>query len=380
MCIKYLVRLKPMGSFFFGSERTFGLGNDNENYIIQSEYFPQQTSILGMLRKEILVIKGLIRDDWDYKSMQSQINKLIGKESFNINNIGKQNFGVIETISPVFIKEGDKYFNTIPKDHKVKKETDINGKKESNEEYTPFTFHNKDKCKVNFGNGINKEVYIPDNYMAKDGLSNDFIMINGDKKIIKFSKIFKKDKQIGIKLEENKTTKDNGLYKIVRYRMEKKYEFAFNVDIKFNDDFKEEDLKKYSNIVTLGGENSYFKISFEKVNSSIEEALKRSEKNIKSNIYKKIILLSNTYIDKQEYEKYCEYGIIKGITFRNLRTDYEKFKGNGSYCSKFEKTKKFVFLERGSVLFTLGEDNFKELKKCLGGKLNLINIGYNKYI
>ncbi|HBJ2600979.1 type III-B CRISPR module-associated Cmr3 family protein [Clostridium botulinum] len=376
MSNKYLVRLKPIGSFFFGSERTFGLGKDNENYIIQSEYFPQQTSILGMLRKEILVIKSLIRDDWDYKLIQYRINKLIGKESFNINSNKEQDFGAIKSISPVFIKKGDKYLTSIPKDHKVKKENNTNEKKELNKEYTPFTF--KDKCKVNFGNSI-KEIYVPDDYVAKDGLSNDFINLNNHKEIIKLSDVFKEDKQIGIKLKKNKTTSNDGLYKIIRYRLEKDYEFAFNVDIEFNDDFQEKDLYEYSNVVNLGGESSYFKINFEKVNNSIEDSFETIKKNSTNNYYKKIILLSNTYINKEEYEQYCDYGIIKGINFRNLRTDYKKLKEKGEYYNKFDKTKKFIFLERGSVLFTV-ENKLENLEMGLKEKSNLINIGHNKYI
>ena len=52
--MKYKIDLKPIGTFFFGSDKKFGEG-DEVNYFAQSSLFPQQTSILGMLRKEILV-------------------------------------------------------------------------------------------------------------------------------------------------------------------------------------------------------------------------------------------------------------------------------------------------------------------------------------
>lgn len=370
---KYLVTLKPMGSFFFGSERTFGLGKDNEHYIIQSEYFPQQTSILGMIRKEILIIKDLIRDDWDYSKTYSTVNELIGKESFDITKTEKQEFGIIKSISPVFIKKDDNYFISIPKDHKIKE------KDKHNKKYTPLNFDDKSKCKVNLGNS-SKEIYIPYDYVAKDGLSNDFI--SKDKEIIKINHVLKEDEQIGIKLENNKKTSDNGLYKVIRYRLEKNYEFAFNLDINFNSDFQEKDLEQYSNIVNLGGEGSYFKISFQKTNNDIEnnfEDINRVREGENNEIYKKIILLSNGYISKEEYDKYCDYGIINGVTFRNLRTDYSKFKEKEKYYKKFEKTNKFIFLERGSVLFST-KNNYYKLKDKLDSNFNINNIGYNKYI
>lgn len=43
------------------------------------------------------------------------------------------------------------------------------------------------------------------------------------------------------------------------------------------------------------------------------------------------------------------------------------------------KTKKFIFLERGSVLFTV-ENKLENLEMGLKEKSNLINIGHNKYI
>ncbi|EKN43391.1 hypothetical protein CFSAN001627_00812, partial [Clostridium botulinum CFSAN001627] len=74
--------------------------------------------------------------------------------------------------------------------------------------------------------------------------------------------------------------------------------------------------------------------------------------NSTNNYYKKIILLSNTYINKEEYEQYCDYGIIKGINFRNLRTDYKKLKEKGEYYNKFDKTKKFFFRKRFCFVYS----------------------------
>ena len=66
---KYIIKLIPTGRFFFGGDMTFTIGKQKEtdkskgekdsyqiyneefsSYIISSLKFPQQTSLLGMLR------------------------------------------------------------------------------------------------------------------------------------------------------------------------------------------------------------------------------------------------------------------------------------------------------------------------------------------
>ncbi|KEI13757.1 hypothetical protein Z959_02365 [Clostridium novyi B str. ATCC 27606] len=375
MSNKYLVKLRPMGSFFFGSEKTFGLGEDNEHYIIQSECFPQQTSILGMIRKEILIIKKLIRNDWNYSKARDKVDKLIGSKSFDINLKGKQNFGVIEKVHPVFIRKENKYLISIPKDHKIE-EAD----KEINKKYTPYKFYEKSKCKISFQNKKEdeKKVYIPYDYKCKIGLASGFI--DKDKNVINFDDVFKEDKQIGIRLKKNKQTSEDGLYKIIRYRLKNNCEFVFNLDINFDEYFKEVDLNGYNNIVSLGGEGSYFKISFQKVDEYIIDNFKDISSSHKKDIYRKIILLSNTYISKEQYDEYCDYGIINGITFRNLKTDYSEFevKVKGKYYNKFKKTDKYMFLEKGSVLFS--KFNYEKLEAKIKNNSNVRNIGYNEYI
>lgn len=89
---RYVVRMKPMGSFFFGDERTFNfkedMSGDTKNdkklkfNIVKSRLLPQQTSILGMLRKEVLVNTGLIKNDWKYSEDDKQLmGKLIGAKA-----------------------------------------------------------------------------------------------------------------------------------------------------------------------------------------------------------------------------------------------------------------------------------------------------------
>ena len=57
-----LIKLTPLDAFFFGDENTFGM--DNTSYYVRSRKLPQQTSLLGLLRYELLKKKGFISRKW----------------------------------------------------------------------------------------------------------------------------------------------------------------------------------------------------------------------------------------------------------------------------------------------------------------------------
>ncbi|NFN88112.1 CRISPR-associated protein Cmr3 [Clostridium sporogenes] len=397
---RYLVKLKPVDSFFFGGGKGFGFNNGKEtlqNNIVKSREFPQQTSILGMIRKEILVLNSCIREKWDYsKEQQKENNKLIGGRSFNITD-ENEDFGIINSISPVFIiqetKGSDKFLIKIPKDHNVNNRQD---------KYNPFKFNDDKGNYLKVKTNLAEEVYLPIDFEAKKGLSEDFIDIQtGD--IVSKNKVFIRDCSIGIRLDENHKTKENSLFRLEKYKFnydnnyerEDKY-FAFILDV---EDGKATNIfEDYKNIVTLGGEGSYFFISFEKVNFDIKDKINfiNKEKNdftIKERILLstnkeeiketkriyQIILLSDTYISKDIYEKNCNYSISTKIDFKSLRSeDYNDLK-NENYYKRFEINKiKYSLLEKGSVLFAT-KDNYDRLIKNINNS-KFQKIGYNIFI
>lgn len=380
---KYLVTLKPLSSFFFGGERTFEfLNTDFEKQkfnIIKSNMFPQQTSILGMLRKEILIKNKLIKSDLKkYEPEEkAQISKLIGYGSFSINK--HNDFKIIKKISPVFIgkvtKSNYEFLMRVPKDHDKKEEIfDIN-------RYSSLKFK-KDKVKCNYG--INDHDYddltIPCGYDPKAGISNDFMNIaNGV--IVKCSDIFIKENNIGIKVKskeekaedektEAKKSNDKSLFRIERYRLRSNFVYAFTVEI----EDKDNEFENYNSIVSLGGESSYFSMNFEKVDFDIIDKIKFPfEEN---EAYKKMILVSDTYIEKDNniYSK-IPYAITSTVNFRNLRINEGK---SDNYFKSFQKSsEKYSFLERGSVLFV--KEDIRNIIRGLSNK-ELQKIGYNIFV
>lgn len=407
---KYLVTLNPIGSFFFGDEKTFSFEEEYKknsklkNNIIKSRLFPQQTSILGMLRKEILIKENLISDNWDYKDekKKKRIQECIGANSFSIEG-DKQEFGYIKKVSPVFIREKTKseykYLMKIPKDHLVRNTTQNKANEEKKEyekkrgeeenkpykvEYVPLKFFDKNSCKIRCSYGEKDEsgrrIALPSNFVSKDGISEEFVLSDyqsgdGKKKsyVREKSSIFIKESNTGIKLDEKCITKDESLFRVVRYKFnnseDSQKEFVFTVEI---DDVI--DFDGYINIVNLGGENSYFSIKFEKSNIDI----KKEFENIQSNTggdYKKIILISDTYLSEEAYKNLCEYSISNTVTFRNIKTTVS----SKHYYNKIKKIKeKFYFFERGSVLYTTSE-KYEELVNAIKDE-KLQNIGYNEFV
>jgi CRISPR-associated protein Cmr3 len=394
---RYFVTLKPIDSFFFGSERVFKFKGDSgtkdvnknqnkkeyDNNLIKSTMFPQQTSILGMLRKEILIEENLFSEKWDYSpEKREKMNKKIGRESFKLNETEAQDFGVINEICPVFIKYGEKYLIRVPKDHKVEEDDDSvkNNNSHTVAKYKPLRFDKGNKCRSNLG----EEIFLPVDFKGKTGISEDFMDIkNTEMEIIKSSDIFKEEHSIGIKLNDNHSTEEDSLFRLIKYKFtNKEISFAFIADVDL-------DLDGHKNIVSLGGEGSFFYISFEKISSTKDLFdFKKEIKNIEveNEVYQKIILLSDTYIRYSDYEKYCKYSVASTISFRNLITKKSAIKRESAdspekqgYYESFDISKeKYFLLERGSVLYTSDEFS-EELVRAISNE-NMRKIGYNIFI
>lgn len=107
---KYLVRLRPLEPWFFGSDRTFPhadrQGQRAGGYFIRSLETPAQTTLFGALRYLMLEDKG-----WPVDSNR------IGEKSYSL-IAEDQTFGLIHGISPLYLLQGeDSFFIPAPLDH-----------------------------------------------------------------------------------------------------------------------------------------------------------------------------------------------------------------------------------------------------------------------
>lgn len=352
---KYLIKLKPLDSFFFGSERTFGYDNKlNENYIVKSNKYPQQTALLGMLRKEVLINKQLLKEFWNYtENDKKEINKLIGAESFNIESEQEQSFGVINRISPIFICKGDEKFIELPKDCS-------NPEKNPPDKYEAYEKYGEVKTSIG-------TIPLLKGYKSKNGLREGLMNIKS-KKIIKHDEVFIANENVGIKKSNQGKTEEQSYFKISSYKMEKDYEFGFYLDI---------DIEMKDSFVILGAERSTFKLTAVKTDEAFRDIIKIEESN------DKLTLLSDTFIEGDIYE-YCNFAISESIDFRNMVTLEIDSKKDGAAKIKkvrsndnkrFKKvSRKYGFLKKGTVLYP---SDYDKLTKKISENRNLTKIGYN---
>lgn len=396
---KYLVTLTPTGRFFFGGDTTFEIGNDMEDasnkaasqtnsdekstveterkkhnekfssYIIHSSKFPQQTSLLGMLR--FLLLAGKENTIFDRNSQKvvdkNEAKLLIGEKSFCVNSDHAQNsFGKIQYISPCFLHNSDSNTNYFkaPADYQL----------------TAGNFD--DKVESAMLNG--KEIKIPviiqkDNkaYCSKHYLSQQYLTINNGKvETIEQNEIFQEDSRIGIRKNESGKAEEKAFYKQIGYKMSNPaIGFAFITDV------LEIDLTKYSGkLVSIGADSSMFVFKACKLSESETLCTTFPDANyqyVHNDEWEKVVLLSDTYLEEGDLENVC-YAISESKPFRFLSFEIEDDDYNVMRTIN-KRSKRYNLYKAGSVFF-LNAGKADDFKNKIDAKAEFVQIGYNKYI
>jgi len=289
--MRYLVTLTPLEAFLFGGDNTFGkLGDDiNGSYLVKGRQFPQQSALLGIIKKEIMtqseVLTRKVRGEWVDSNNKQKANALVGNEKFDISNNSLQDFGSIKSIEPIFLMKNDKKY--------IKR--------------------------INLSNCIYKNGLLSA-FNPKIGIYDNFICLDTNENISS-EKIFKAIEQIG-----NKTGGlENSLFKKTAYKLLDSFKFAF---------YLESDYKLQNSIVTLGADRSSFKLEIKEDNSLLDYSDNDSYLTLLSDSYITIPLKGN-----------CEFAITREISYQSLKNQKHAYKPN-----TFEKTEKVFLYEKGSVI------------------------------
>lgn len=389
-----LITLKPLTPYFFGGENTFGDGKIN--YYAHSNYLPQQTTILGMLRYELLYQNNLIGTD----PIANDWKSLIGENSFQRNQENfVDKFGIIEKISPVFLSNSIEHYTTQALDwayFEVDNNIKINNCFVKDKKIAPII--------LDFENGVNElalfdqqERCIPrlyvnaTSYDPKYGLVS--LWVKSDGKILRqwdfenpnefdnnkgyLNGLFVEHEQIGINRMLNKRKDDKGdFYKQVFYKLVDDFCLAFFVDINLP-----EGKELSSRIITMGGERSVFDM---KVISSEKESFdtifdEQTFKNGHLRNHKAIVLTSDCYCNDSIIEN-CSFSINESVNFQNIITQQNSVKNYAAFAKGgvTKSGENLTLLKRGSVLYPL-IDKVEEVKIALTN-LPFTKIGYNNYI
>jgi len=355
---KYQITLTPVDKFFFGGDMTFKVGNDENDkhnsqfmsYIIESMIFPQQTSLLGMLRFLILRNAGSDVFNNDKIVNETRVNTLIGERSFMVG--AKNDFKTIKNLSHVRIRRTD-------------------GKQTADLEFAPLyrelTFND-----ATYGTYNLNDISIPklDDYEAKKGI--DVMLTDGENKY-KLDDIFVKDRRVGINRDINSgIVSDGALFKQVSYRFNNKnakHCFVFDAEIDESVPFESYN----GQVVSVGADNSQFVIGITK---DVKEMISLAP-------YKNAVcLLSPTSLRRDEAKK-AIFAITRLMSFRFL-TDRKDNRADDKRTyhilnSKLERSKRYELYAPGSVFYFDDDSKKQEFIKIIESKEEFRQIGYNEF-
>ena len=361
MSNKYLITLEPLDTYFFGQESKYRKKNGKiePDYYQKSAYFPQQTTLLGMLRYYILLINGQIPIT-DKKTAE----ELIGENSFDA---GKDNdFKTIKCLSEVFIVKYNKFYYPNPKDLLLK------DKKIKKLE--------ADKGLDVKTNASKKFYYFPE-YKEKEGLSgflyhsiDDFLPLNYDKDENPAG-VFIEVEKIGITKAKTGQTLNKAFYKQVALKLNKGIRFGFVATI---DHLNMEKVQK-NPFVFMGAEKNAFKIEFHDFNEDLRTKIEFPDNN-----KPKIVLLSDAYLPEFDTNDF-NFAIMDTKTFRFLQTQVRE--NNNKYYSSdpvkgnnIKRSGKFNLIKSGSVFYFENEAQMNTFSKKLEQVTNFKKIGYNQHL
>jgi CRISPR-associated protein Cmr3 len=371
----YKIDLRPMDVFFFGGEQHFGEGEE-ANYFVRSNYFPQQSGVLGMLRHQLLIQNDCIHIT---KVNNETVSSLIGKESYNIER-NDLHFGAIHEISPLYISNNGELLFSEALEYYI-------DKKNKPDQLSQIEVEVKDE--------VGKTLIYPDikkpsvitagkKYLGKYEIKELLVSKNGELYNYPFIKEYEKKGTLpgnglfiqtgkpGIQksLRKQKGEKDQGFYKQYSYAFPENVCFTFFVQI-------DRDVAKNfeSGRIMMGGEKSPFHMVVEEYNESRSPF--REDSGFYNGLYErphsslnKIVCLSDCIVDDELAGKLTFMSNIM-IDFRNSRSivaqtsDYNrisaKSKGEETHFYSPTRSNKYQLLKRGTVLWV---DN-KNLKDVL---------------
>jgi CRISPR-associated protein Cmr3 len=301
--MRYLVTLKPLEPFMFGGDQTFGALGDKEagSYLVKSRHFPQQTALLGMVKRELMTQAGLLtrkrKGEWVDKNRKVDAINLVGYQKFDMLANEEQDLGAIDSLSPLFLVQNERhYIKKVDSDSFAY----VDGKLEK---YDP-----------------KKDIY--NNFVALDGSekksSDDF---------------FQAVEQTGNK----KGGEENSLFKKTSFLLKNGAMFAFYLEV---------EAELQSSIVSLGADGSKFKMEVTESDASLDYQ--------DQNGY--LTLLGDSYITL-DIKEHCDFAITSEISHRNLTN-----KKHVSQANSFSKSQTLYLYEKGSVFLNPSKELMEELK------------------
>lgn len=352
----YLVDLTPIGNYFFGSENTFSstdkatIDTSITNYLVRSRMYPQQTTLLGLMRYVLLIKEGKLNKPVEEK------NALIGSKSFQGADVGSpEKWGIINSISPLFLKNGDHNYKIAGQDYQFYKD------KNDQENLVVLNSLNEPNNTFSFNENAHRAFtnYDPKHYAEL------LWKADTEEECLRPDDIFVESFQVGIKKSFTVKSDNDAFYKQFFFRLTAGFSFAFYLNI--DGDIKDA-LKAV--VVPSGADQSLFRVTFKE-----EESIFNEPETPEGPV--KITLLSDAFLTSDVLDT-CELAISGNVDFRYIKTNTgtKRYYNISKSNEDMQKSAKLNLVERGSVFYFDDPSAFIE---ALTAPVAYRNIGFNQY-
>lgn len=396
--MNYKITLSPLERFFFGGENVLG-GGDNaqderrRSYLVKSNILPQQTTLLGMLREQLLIQNGLLLPADPTAEQLKQAEALIGSSGFSPQK-NADPYGLIQALSPVVITDDSgQIWQPAPLDdrempQKVKPEEACARETQPK----PLTFAIDPKA--------GKPMLL--NLNPKEDMDLCFGTANGQRKPL--SGFFQSYDQVGItmtnrlkhlglsKVERKEayyrqTQLGNGTSAFAQDRDSTRYSFTFWVKMA-------EEMQGYKltdSLVYMGGERSAFQMSVTALPDTpdLQDYLPKVQYRFNqmdpalAQRYQRIVLLSDAYVDWAQIQEHCAFAVTQTTPFRYFTTVLGKtsrfYDFNKNDPAARQQSGMHTLLLRGSVLYAEGQEKVQQITGLLGDQAAFQRLGYNYF-
>jgi CRISPR-associated protein Cmr3 len=396
----YKINLLPLAPYFFGKEIMAELGN-RQSYFQRSAVFPQQSSLLGLLRHQILLQHGLAKPAVDNTGNAA---KLVGNEGFNPaqkmesqdeSGNATKGYGNIIRLSPVFLQRNNSghyfvddrqltfdergdIFETVPgesasvsslsgqtkaimlKSRNGAGSFDFTAKTPYREMLTDFAAADSVELDTVIRTSDQVGVY---NYQKRPGETKE-------SNAAYFKRVYE---NLGVRTALP-STKSGELFYIKSMNsanhLNPVWSFGFYVEMADDSTLQ----TSSGRMAIMGKEQSAFMISIE--DATTNAAVMDNNTN-EANGLVKIILLSDAFVHEAELLKHSL--LINGVTvrFRSFTKPLDRHLFNHSNLRHKDKSECYHLLKRGTVIFT---ENAHAVANHLEEQSNWRTIGNNYFI
>ncbi|MEO1808058.1 MAG: type III-B CRISPR module-associated Cmr3 family protein [Bacteroidota bacterium] len=372
------IRLYPLGNFFFGGEN-YSDSTRKAFYYQTSLDVPQQTSLMGLIRYQLLLQNNLL----PIPKSGSNINvvQLIGSESFDPGVRGSQVFGAIQKISPLYLINQNKshhhFLQTVSK-------WEDNGLK--THEIPSLTMDSSIRVKTSTGGEVVQEdLSLLKGYSPKLGTSRNWLNTVTGKQVSNDDFYQEVDEQIGIyktdTLSYRKTDDREGFFKMQYKRLKEGSSFAFFLSLSEYQSCKLESQP----MVIFGKERSAFRMEVLPYpdKAPVEEVnLNKLEGG------ETLCLLSPARVEMEKVQHIAQFILGQEISFRCMKTRVQggyNYYGNprkkwkkGTVPNQPTMSGRYNLLDAGSILFLRSGVSSSDIISTLQD-LTFETIGYNHY-